>query len=273
MQQRILASVVLSLALVLGSAGIASAATTITSSALDRMVIFPNDRPTLVKIGTDLQFVATGSTADGRVLQGISFRWSTGGNIGRINDAGIFTGERGGIGTVTARSGGTSATVGVVVKGSASDIAKQKPKPTVLGTTTSETAQQPITQQETPQETTSNENVNAEAPAAGETTQQETTASACSPWPALAWIGILVAYAVLLVVYYLMLGDTASPWWWVPPAALTVLVLLLYAGARCGTGQTWIPVVHVLVGAGISFLYYQLLRPKGSTIYMPPRQQ
>lgn len=267
MIQRLLTSFVLGLAVLSG--GIAAyAVTTITSSALDHIVVYPNDRPTLVAIDTDMQFIATGYTADNQPVTGITFVWSSSRNIGKINTLGIFTGEHGGIGTVTVTSGSVSASVGIVVKGRASDV-KKNAQPTVLGATTSR-----IVQSRVNTNTDTNAALNANASESARSTEQgQTDTVACSAWPTIAWIGLILIFVVLLILYFLLLGDSTSSLWWAPPAVLMIMLLVLYAGVRCGSGQIWVPIVLLAVGAGISFLYYQLLRPRANTLYVPPPQR
>lgn len=264
MLQRLLASFVLGLAVLSGGSA-ASAVTTITSSALNHIVVYPNDRPTLVAIDTDMQFIATGYTADNQPVTGITFVWSSSGNIGKINTLGIFTGKHGGIGTVTATSGNVSASVGVVVEGRASDV-KKNAQPTVLGATTSRTSRSQANAN-----TNANTNLNANiSESAGSTDENPAESAACSVWPTIAWIGLILIFAVLMILYYLLLGDSTSSLWWMPPAVLMIMLLVLYAGVRCGPAQVWVPIVLLAVGAGISYLYYQLLRPRGNTLYVPP---
>ncbi len=274
MPQRLCTSLILGFALLFGG-NASRAMTTITSSALDSIVIFPNDRPTLVAIDTDMQFVAIGYAADNQPVTGMTFAWSTGGNIGRITTPGIFTGERGGIGTITATSGNVSASVGVVVKGRASDLdLKKKPQPTVLGASTSQTGQSRLSAKDQPStDKTTNSNLNTNtSETAGSPENQQSKSSACTPWPTIAWIGMILVFTVLFIVYFLLLGDSTSLWWWAPPVVLLALLLVLYSGVRCGSSQIWVPIVLLVVGAGIAFLYYQLLRPRGNTIYVPPQR-
>ncbi len=259
----------LAVALVWTTADASAADPVITSSALDHIVVLPNDRPTRVDISTDQQFVASGYTADGKVLAHITFTWSVGGGIGSITDTGIFTAERGGVGTVIAKSGGVQASVGVVVRGIApakKEGVKKQEASSAFGATVA-----PVTPPATPsavQEDQAGPTDEAQTPeiegATDDTQNKEATTQECAPWNPWVWVGILVVYTALLLGYYLSLRQSRTPMWWVLPLLLTVLLLILYVGVRCGMQRPWIPTTLVILGALTSLFYYTLQRPKQS---------
>lgn len=232
----------------------AHAAPSITSTAVDHIAIFPNDRPTHVNVNSDIQFVATAYDASNTVVGGVTFTWSVGDGIGKITEDGILRGERGGIGTVTATTGTVSATAGVVVKGVATP---KKPvvKPTVLSATTDAANTN----------TATNENVNAtntNSETVAPIQSEESGERSCHPMTTRAWIGILLGYALLLVIYYILLGETRSSLWWIPSAVLTALLVALFVGTQCSAERIWIPITLIVLGGGLSTLYWQLLYPR-----------
>lgn len=232
----------------------AAAAPDITSSALDYIVIVPNDRPTRVDVLTDQQFAAMGYTKDGLVLSGLTFSWSTTGDIGKISSAGIFTGERGGIGQVIARNGAVTASVGVVVRGVAQPLPSapdEKPLPsstTVVNTNTDATSEERPANESTVKD--------EEAPAAA--TAATTSCTTIRAW---VWVLILLLYCILVFAYYLSLGESRTIWWWFWPALFTAAPVLLYFGTRCGVTHVWIPWAIGVLGVLISVFYYRVLRP------------
>lgn len=221
-------------------------ADTVTSSQLDHIVISPNDRPTRVDQHADQQFLAEGMTADNQAITGLTFTWSVGGNIGTITKDGIFTGTKAGTGTVTAVSGTTAATVGVVVK-----AVKETP---VIRATNTAPANTNVNSAQT--------NVNTAVPT---TTQEQSTQTqkTCTTLRAWVWILILFAYVIILLVYFLSLGESRTLWWWIWPAALTAELIALQHIVRCTNRDDWVIYATVLVGALISWFYYRLLRPRG----------
>ncbi len=248
----------------------AEAATSVISSAVTRIDILPNDRPTRVPVETDQQFVATAYANDGTVVPGVTFRWKTVGGIGRITPDGIFTGERGGIGTVTASSGDVTASVGVVVKGVAKK--KEAPSPTASAVPAPKATNDSAAQ--------SNANTNAVAApeeaeddtgtVAGDTAVTEQTCTTLRGW---IWVLILLGYFVLLFVYYLALGENLTSWWWLWPLVLTAELFALFWIIRCPGVQRWVPIILLLLGALATYVYVQLLRPKDMRQFTQPPQQ
>lgn len=239
-------------------------AATITSSALSSIQIYPNDRPTVVDELTDQQFVATGYTADGQVLGGITFEWSVGEGIGRITKDGIFTAEKPGIGTVTAKSGNITASVGVVVKDvpgvskntNTAPIPPSSTNTANVNGANANTNSEAVNTNTATEETNSNSNVN-EAPSA--VTEEEEDCTTINGW---IWILIFFAYTVLLFVYFISLGDSKTMWWWVWPLVVTAGLLLLYNAIRCSGVQLWVPWVLVGIGLLMALFYIRVLRPK-----------
>lgn len=255
--------------LAFGGLSLANAATTVTSSALDHIIILPNDRPTLVNINTDMQFVASGYTADEQPIPGLTFNWSASGGVGRITEDGIFTGERGGIGGVSAKSGTVTATVGVVVRGVAKKSVKAAPTNTTIPpattTVTPRTGASP--------ETTTNVapsgdagTVNANLAPATPDTMVTTECTTIRGW---VWSLIVLVYCILLIVYFFALGDSRTSWWWIWPVLLTAELLILYFSVRCGQFQSWVPWTTAVLGVLIALFYYRLLRPK-DVLTSPP---
>lgn len=241
-----------------------NATTTVTSSALDSIVLSPNDRPTRVEIFTDQQFIATGYSNTGDVLGGITFSWSTDGGIGRINESGIFTGERGGIGTVTARSGNVTASVGVVVKGVRPPESKPAPKPTPE----SQTTVQPVVQNDEEATTDPTAASNDTGEVKGEAVESENTASptseSCTTIKGWLWIIIIILYVILLFAYLLSLGESRSLWWWLWPLLFTAAPLVLFFALRCAGVHSWVPWTIGVLAVLISLFYLRVLRPSES---------
>lgn len=224
-----------------------------TQPTLDHIQIIPNDHPTRVEVGTDQQFTASALTAANEGIPGVVYTWSVGGNIGYITKGGIFVAERPGTGSVSAVSGTTAATVGVVVK--AAPVVKK----TVSGNTNTgqNTNVNGTTTTNATKIETTNSNTNASSPVV-----QETTKKQCSTLRTWVWILLLVAYVILLFAYFLALGESMTAWWWFWPIILTAEMLVLAWLVRCTSSQNWIPVTTVVLGALISWFYYSVFRPK-----------
>ncbi|MFH1170938.1 MAG: Ig-like domain-containing protein [bacterium] len=257
MNNRLFSSVIVLLFILLP---LSAHAVTITSSALDHLVILPNDRPTLVDIATDQQFTATGYTQENEPLAGITFAWTTEGDIGTISSSGIFTGNKGGTGKITATSGDITASVGVVVRGVAAKETNTTPSPTNVPSST--TTVQPVN-------TNTAANVNANANIATNsntnTAASATTAThPCTTIRAWVWVLLLFLYCIVLFAYYLSLGESRTPWWWVWPAIVTAAPFALYFALRCGTTHAWVPWILGILTLAISVFYLRVLRPSGA---------
>ncbi len=250
--------------------GSASLATTVTSSALDHIVITPNDRPTIVDVGEDQQFLATGYSADERALDGITFTWSADGNVGTVAENGFFTGVRGGIGRVTATSGGVSASVGVVVSG-VEQPAEPKPEPAAPITPPSSTTTQNVNVADNTNTTTPTEaEAGEETDNSGQKSSATTTGNAtCTTIRAWLWVLILIVYCVILVAYFLSLGESRTMWWWIVPAVLTVASFALFFGTRCGGINAWIPWTLGVLAILLGLFYVRVLRPTENTPIEP----
>ncbi len=237
-----------------------SAAPSVTSSVLDHIVVFPNDRPTIVDLGSDQQFLATGFSSENTELPNLTFSWTVDGGIGSIATNGIFTPTKGGIGTVIARNGQITASIGVVVRGRAviantNTNTVEPPLPTTT-TTVKEVAQT------TPGEA-SNTNTTIAPQESPNTAAATTTAStSCTTLRAWVWVVILLGYLLLSFVFYLSLGESTTIWWWVWPAGLTALLLILFNAVHCAEHQRWVPMAIVLLGILLGLFYARLLRPR-----------
>lgn len=238
------------------------AATTVTSSVLDHIVIVPNDRPTVVDVGTDQQFLATGFTKENQTLSGITFTWSSDGKVGTVNRDGIFTGKKGGIGRVTARSGSVTASVGVVVHGVA---AAQTPAKTAVIPPSSTTVQPVVTNTNTSAPTNTNTDQGTVKGATTENTAKPAASTkSCTTIRAWLWVLILLLYCIVLFAYFLSLGESRTMWWWVWPAIITAAPYVLYFLTRCGTTHLWVPWTLGVLAVLLGLFYVRVLRPTES---------
>lgn len=237
----------------------ASAATTITSSALDHIVVQPNDRPTVIDIETDQQFIATGYTKDEIALSGLTFHWTSDGDVGIITADGMFTGTRGGIGRVIARNGQITASVGVVVRG----VAKATPPAAPTSTPSSSTTVQPVV---TNTNETVNSNTNDDGAVKGDSVEEtpavaSETTTPCTTIRAWLWLIVLALYCIVLFAYFLSLGESRTLWWWIWPALLTAAPFVLYFGTRCGNTHIWVPWTLGILAILLTVFYLRVLRP------------
>lgn len=231
---------------------------TVFSTAVDHIVIQPNDRPTIVDQNTDMQFLATALSATNEEIPGLTFSWGVGGDVGTITPAGIFTGTRGGIGQVIAKTGNVTASVGVVVRASASaqpPANAKTPKPaTATNTNTPVTPSATVTEPviEAAPETPST---------AADQAPSQTTCTTLRTW---VWVLLVLGQALLLFIYFLTLGDSRALWWWVWPLLSTAGLITLHHALRCGEFNSWIPWSVVIVGLLNAVFYVRVLRPKES---------
>jgi hypothetical protein len=242
----------------------------VTSSVLATIVIQPNDRPTIVDIASDQQFLAAGYTNDGQALLGLTFTWSTEGGVGSITREGMFTGEQGGIGKVTARSGSVTASVGVVVRGVAKTPEKPEKKATVnppFSTVVQHTNQQ--------EEANATENEPDTGEVKGATTDEQEGAQGsqqCSTVRAWVWALVLLFFSIVLFAYFLSLGESRTFFWWVWPALCTAATYVVFFLTRCGSLHSWMPWVLGACAVFLSFFYLRVLRPAEHTSVQPPRE-
>ncbi len=231
-------------------------AVSVSSTAVDHIVVQPNDRPTIVDQNTDLQFLATAFSAANEEISAVTFSWVVSGDVGTITSSGIFTGTRGGIGQVIAKTGNVTASIGVVVRAVAGA------KPPANTNTPAPAITTNINTPAIPSATVTEPVVEAtlETPSITEaTTPSATTCTTLRNW---VWVVVVLGQALLLFVYFLTLGDSRTLWWWVWPLLSTAGLITLHDALRCGGFNTWIPWSVATVGILIAVFYLRALRPK-----------
>lgn len=234
---------------------------TVTPAPLYSIVITPNDRPTLVALGSKKQFYAKFYDRYNNEISKLDFIWLTEPKIGKIDQSGLFTATAGGVGYVAIEKDEVKASIGVIVKGAITSISTEEPtpqpspkptsapKPRVLGETITE---KPKEAEKTP------ENVMVKA----EETKKETT---CQNWSNLIIILILIIYSIILIIYYLFIKryrEKKVRGWWIIPLFLTAVGIIIYFKYFCKNTYIWWPFILAGIGIIITLYYLWITRRK-----------
>jgi len=233
----------------------------VTPGAISSIVISPNDKPTIVNLGDNLQFATENHDIFNNAISNAEITWSVEKNTGSISSSGLFNAMQGGIDTITATSGDASASVGIVVKDTQEDQVavieadETTPEDTTEEVTNTNTTLTTVATEEDQVTADSDEAISSVEETTTDSSEEENaTDEACSN-PA-NWIItiILIIYAIILFIYFGYEKKHHSAVWWVFPFLLTVIGLIIYYKYFCPSTYLWWP--WVLVGIGIVITFY-----------------
>ncbi len=246
---------------------------TVIPGAVARITVMPNDRPTVVIVGSHKQFVATAYDAYGNLVTTPNITWSTDPAYGSVSSDGFFTAEHGGVTYVAAQNGEVKQSNGVIVSDVGAEILlnANTATPTNTNTATNENVNDETnanTNTATEEEAPTNENTNAENESVieeGVTTTPESEEmiestegeeEPCVNMAHWAIIVILIVYGLLLVIYYRYEKTSPTNAWWILPTLLTIIALIIYYQNICPGEYLWWPWTMVGIGA-IATIYYK----------------
>ncbi len=246
---------------------------TVATGQTASIVITPNDRPTLVPIGSSQQFSARLYDAYNNPITDINPVWTTDPITGTITDNGLFFAKTGGIGYVAATAENITTSIGVIVKDIRSELVTETQADEPTADEAAEQTDAP-TEQTAPVENTAPEQEQDEGDVMGEETIAETgteeaateendEAAACTNWAHWAIITILAVYGLALIVFFRYEKKNRAGSWWIFPTLLTVIGLILYYKYFCPETYLWWP--WVLVGIGVVVTIFFKGRPNNPT--------
>lgn len=223
----------------------------VSTGSIATLVVTPNDRPTVINVGSSKQFSVTGTDQYGNAADLTGLTWTVAGTIGTITNNGLFYAEHGGIGSVIATSGTVSAMIGVVAKDIRPTLVNEidgEPLPT--NTETAQTDNKPVTnaapaaaeEAALPAATIESADTTATAPAADES-------GACSNLSRTGMWFILIGYFAVVLGYYVFERNNRSAAWWIFPLLMTAIGLIIYYKYICVGTFRWWP--WSLLGSGV----------------------
>jgi len=256
---------------------------TVNPGAVDLIVVEPNNRPTVVDIGTSQQFTVVAYDEFNNTLENPGFVWTTDETYGSVDADGMFTSKLGGISFVAVTLDSITASIGVVIK----DDRQSQIQPANV-TDSDPEEQTPATsdeKNESAETTNDTETVTKEATTEEESTEEITTTTEettedsaekeaavvtdeesdeCNNWPHWLIIIMLFFYGIILISFYEFRKKQRTGNSWIFPALLTIIGLLLYYKQFCVNTYVWWPWTLILTGIVISGWYYAKPKPKGS---------
>jgi len=216
------------------------------------IVVTPNDQPTLMTVDQTYQFQAKAYDNYGNLIEGANFSWTADGEFTTVDDNGVVTAVKPGIGFVKANIGDIQSAPGIVVKTAvptdeeiANDITNSDSEEVMEENTEESTAEGEM--EETELMTAVDENENEEDGVEDEVCDENINHS-------LTFV-LLIIYAVILVIYFLYEKRHKSSSWWIFPLLISFIGLIVYYRYFCSGTYLWWPWVMVIIGVLITGYY------------------
>ncbi len=252
---------------------------TVNPGAVDLIVVEPNNRPTVVDIGSSQQFTVVAYDEFNNTLENPGFVWTTDERHGSINADGAFTPKLGGISFVAVTLDSITASIGVVIKDDRqsqiqpanvpdADPEEQTPAKSDEGNEPAETTEdtdKTITEEEPTEEiTTTTEETTDDSTEKEATVVTDEESDECHNWPHWLIIIMLFFYGIILIGFYEFRKKQRTGNSWIFPALLTIIGLILYYKQFCVNTYVWWPWILILIGITISGWYYAKPKSRGS---------
>lgn len=220
----------------------ATASVTVTAGSVQEIVINPNSDPEQTFIGATTTFSTALYDKQSNVVSSQTATWSVLGEIGTINDKGVFTPVKVGTGKIQAKVGDITGQISVVVN--AAPVANTNTAVVVKNTNT------PATNANVNTSTTTNTNTS---------TTTTTTKAACTTLKPWAWSLMLVLFFVVIAILYALVPVTAI---WPAVIGLAGAAALAFIQRKYGCGgQPWWPWIVTLGAIALTAAALQF-RPK-----------
>lgn len=203
----------------------------------------PNSQPEIINLGSLKTFTAEGFDKMSNLLPGLTFTWSQEGNLGDINQKGVFSAENTGQGKIIASLNSISGFSAI----------KVKEKTAVPVTTTNVSTAKPKINANTNVSDTAGQVAGAET---AQTEETNATSDACKTLAWYWWLLIMIGFFAVLILYYFFIRKAKGGWWWIFPLILTAAVIWLYYQYACNKYGWW-PWVTIIMAILIT-----LFRPK-----------
>lgn len=214
-----------------------------------RIQINPNTQPEIVILGEKKTFTAQAFDKMNNPLESLVFAWSQEGNLGSLDQSGVFIANDTGEGQIVASLGQISGSVEIK--------AKEK---TILP----QTAALIVNQAAPANLNTSESQVTEETAETGTIAGAETVQAAeatenvdeCKAFAWYWWVLIMLGFFAVLILYYFFIRKVKGGWWWIFPLIFTAGIVWLYYQYACNKYGWW-PWVTIIIAILIT-----LFRPK-----------
>lgn len=177
----------------------ATATVTVTAGALKELSINPNSNPEYVTLATKSHFSVQGYDAHSNKVDGITSVWTVQGDIGTIDQNGLFSASKVGTGKIVVTSGSIAGEIPVVVKEAepASNANTNSATNTnrAANTNGNQSANQNVNSTANTNATVTNTNAEKNENSVEETSECKTLAT----W---LWVMILIAFLIGIAILY-----------------------------------------------------------------------
>ena len=238
----------------------ATAKITVSAGALVSLDINPNSDPEVVTLGKTTKFSAEGFDAHNNKVTGSSVTWSVIGDVGSIDQSGVFTPVKTGSGRVQVTSGSVIDTINVTVKEAPATNTNSSTNTNTSTTTNSNvnrTTNTNTTATNTNTGATTNSNANTNT--SGTTTTNTSSGLQCTTLKSWLWVLLLVAFLAAVWTLYTLVPVTK--WWPVLLALIGAAVLAIVQRKYGCSMHAWWAWVMILGTVGISLYHLQNSRP------------
>ena len=231
--------------------------------AVSKIEINPNSQPEIINLGEKKTFTASAFDSMDNAIDDAEFTWSQEGELGKIDETGVFEAIDTGLGHVIATANDVSGTIEIEVK--EKTILPSTAVETETTTTTVIASSDNIVEVENEEE---NSEEGEDGVIAGlETAKAEQITEEdgeCKAFGWYWWLLIMIGYLAVLTYYYFLVRKSKSGWWWFFPLVLTFAVFWIYLQYSCNSQGWWLWVAIIMA------IMITLFRPK--KFYEEPKE-
>ncbi|MDZ7798184.1 MAG: hypothetical protein U5L76_01050 [Patescibacteria group bacterium] len=225
----------------------------VISGEVNSIVVNPNSMPEVINLNQSQKFEAKVFDVMGNTIENPELTFSHEGNLGEINQEGVFVPKDTGLGQIMATSSNISESVKIEVKEETllPPVAEEN-----VNNNTNQAAQTEEVSESEEQETEPEGEVAGVSEEAQAQEEEESPSDECTPLAWSWWLIILIIYIGVLIGYYFLVKKSKNKWWWLFPLVLTVAAFWIYFEYSCQTNGWW-PWVAIIMAILVT-----LFRPK-----------
>ena len=231
--------------------------------------ILPNERPTVITEGNNKFFLATAADEFGNNISSPDIIWSTDPLIGTIDQVGVFTAVKGGIGFVAATIGEATKSVGIIVQAippittTDQDTADTTDEDTSVDSDTTTDEEAAVVSADTTEndsedkvviDTATLDNIESDSSTAMANETGDESEPCTNPNHGFI-ILMIFGYGLIVLGYFWYEKKNPSPGWWIFPFLLTIIALMIYYKNFCPSTYLWWPWLIVGIGTAITIYY------------------
>lgn len=225
----------------------------VVPGTVSRIEINPNSQPEIINLNEKKTFNATAFDKMNNLVEAAEFIWSQQGELGEIDQVGVFEATDTGLGHVIATSGNVSATIEIEVREKTTLPALTPETENTSPANANPAVPSPEENEESADQKEEGQVAGLETAQAEETNlEKEETKNLTWYW----WLMILIAYLAVMILYYFAVKKSKSGWWWFFPLVLTIAAFWIYF-EYSGNAHGWWPWVAIIMA-----LLITLFRPK-----------